>query len=144
MTDATCIFCKIIAGEIPAYKVYEDGHALAFLDIAPFEKGHVLVISKYHAPTLPDLPPNELCATMLAVQKLAAVFKARLPCDGFNLLQNNGACASQTIPHVHFHIVPRWNGRPVTWVPGRYDDPAPELAAIQRRLADPCLLPQNP
>jgi histidine triad (HIT) family protein len=134
MTDATCIFCKIIAGEIPAYTIYEDEHALAFLDIAPFEKGHVLVVSKHHSPTLLDLPGHTLGGLLAAVQNVAAALLDKLPCDGFNLLQNNGACASQTIPHVHFHIVPRRNGRPLNWIPGTYDDPATELAALQTKL----------
>jgi histidine triad (HIT) family protein len=134
MTDAACIFCKIIAGEIPAYKVYEDECALAFLDIAPFEKGHVLVVSKRHAPTLPDLPDNALGGLLAAVKTVASGLLANLPCDGFNVLQNNGACASQTIPHVHFHVVPRWNGRPLNWIPGKYDNPAAELPALQAKL----------
>jgi histidine triad (HIT) family protein len=134
MTDATCIFCKIIAGEIPAYNVYEDGHALAFLDIAPFEKGHVLVVSKHHAPFLTDLPQTALAGLFSAVQAVASRLLAGLPCDGFNVLQNNGACASQTIPHVHFHVVPRWNGRPLNWIPGKYDDPDTELPALQKKL----------
>jgi histidine triad (HIT) family protein len=136
MTDANCIFCKIIAGEIPAYKVYEDEHALAFLDIAPFEKGHVLVVSKHHAPYLTDLPPASLAGLTAAVQRVASRLLARLPCDGFNLLQNNGACATQMVPHVHFHVVPRWNGKTVNWIPGKYEASSAELAALQSRLAN--------
>ena len=133
MKDTTCIFCKIIAGQIPAYKVYEDEHAFAFLDIAPFEKGHVLVVTKHHAPYVTDLPQAALFGLIEAVQNVAALLLQKLPCDGINLVQNNGACASQAVPHVHFHVVPRWNGRPVNWVPGTYDEPG-ELAALQRRL----------
>lgn len=135
MTDANCIFCKIIAGAIPAYTVYEDEHALAFLDIAPFEKGHVLVISKHHAPYSTDLLPAEFAGLAAAVQRVASRLLAKLPCDGFNLLQNNGACATQMVPHVHFHVVPRWNNRDVNWTPGKYDDPAAECQALQRRIA---------
>jgi len=133
MTDPTCIFCKIIAGQIPSYKVYEDEHTFAFLDIAPFEKGHVLVVTKHHAPYLTDLPQTALFGFITAVQSVAAQLLKKLPCDGFNLVQNNGTCASQAVPHVHFHVVPRWNGRPINWIPGQYGDPA-ELSAIQSRL----------
>ena len=134
MTDAACIFCKIIAGEIPAYKVYEDDHAIAFLDIAPFEKGHVLVVSKCHAERLTDLPQDALTNLFSAVQTVAAQVAKNLPCDGFNLLQNNGACATQTVPHVHVHIIPRWNDRPLNWIPGKYDAPATDLPALQKRI----------
>ena len=133
MIDPTCIFCKILAGQIPAYKVYEDEDAFAFLDIAPFEKGHVLVVTKHHAPYLTDLEKPTLFTLITAVQNVAALLLKKLPCDGFNLVQNNGLCATQVVPHVHFHIVPRWNERTVNWIPGKYDDPA-ELAAIHRRL----------
>jgi len=133
MIDPTCIFCKILAGQIPAYKVYEDEDAFAFLDIAPFEKGHVLVVTKHHAPYLTDLEKPTLFTLITAVQNVAALLLKKLPCDGFNLVQNNGLCATQVVPHVHFHIVPRWNNRTVNWIPGKYDDPA-ELAAIHRRL----------
>ena len=133
MTDPGCIFCKIIGGQIPAAKVYEDAHTFAFLDIAPFEKGHVLVVPKHHAAFLTDLPQPELLPVITAVQRVAALLLQKLPCDGFNLVQNNGACATQVVPHVHFHVVPRRNGQPVNWTPGAYADPA-ELAALQRRL----------
>ncbi|MDR2849211.1 MAG: HIT family protein [Verrucomicrobiota bacterium] len=137
MTDANCIFCKIIAGEIPAYAVYEDEHALAFLDIAPFERGHVLVVSKHHAAYLTELPPDALAGLTAAAQTVAARLLKNLGCDGFNLLQNNGACATQTVPHVHIHIVPRWNGRPVNWIPGAYDSPAADLAGLQQKIKAP-------
>jgi histidine triad (HIT) family protein len=133
MTDPTCIFCKIIAGQIPAYKVYEDEHTLAFLDIAPFEKGHVLVVSKRHAVLLTDLPQPHLGALIVAVRNVAALLLEKMPCDGYNLVQNNGACATQVVPHVHFHVIPRWNGRAPNWTPGAYGDTS-ELAVIQRCL----------
>jgi histidine triad (HIT) family protein len=133
MTDPTCIFCKIIAGQIPAYKVYEDEHTFAFLDIAPFEKGHVLVVPKHHTPFLTDLSQAQLLTFMTAVQNVAALLLKKMPCDGFNLVQNNGVCATQVVPHVHFHVVPRWNGRAINWIPGKYEDPG-ELAVIHARL----------
>lgn len=136
MKDPACIFCKIISGQIPSAKVYEDDRTFAFLDIAPFEKGHVLVVPKHHAALLTDLPRPELLPFMVAVQTVAGILLERLPCDGFNLVQNNGACATQVVPHVHFHVVPRWNGRPMSWTPGTYDGPE-ELDALVRRLTAP-------
>jgi histidine triad (HIT) family protein len=133
MTDPTCLFCKIIAGQIPAFNVYEDEHTFAFLDIAPFEKGHVLVVPKNHATRLTDLQPEVLFPFIKAVQSVAALLLKKMPCDGFNLLQNNGVCATQVVPHVHFHVIPRWNGRAVNWVPFTYEDPS-ELSALHRRL----------
>jgi histidine triad (HIT) family protein len=133
MTDPSCLFCKIIAGQIPAFKVYEDEHTFAFLDIAPFEKGHVLVVPKHHAAFLTDLQADALYPFITAVQNVASLLLGKLPCDGFNLVQNNGVCATQVVPHVHFHIIPRWNGRAVNWTPLAYEDPA-EPAAIRLRL----------
>lgn len=115
MHDAQCIFCKIVAGELPAYTVYEDEHTLAFLDIAPFAPGHLLVISKWHANYLTDLPDEQLRQLFSTVKKVAAKVMQNLPCDGFNLLQNNGACASQVVPHVHVHVIPRHEGVAARW-----------------------------
>ena len=136
MTDPACIFCRIISGQIPALKVYEDEQTFAFLDIAPFEKGHVLVVPKRHAAFITDLPQAELLPFISAVQKVAALLLKKLPCDGFNLVQNNGVCAIQVVPHVHFHIVPRRNGQAMNWTPLKYDDPG-ELSEIHRRLTAP-------
>ena len=102
-----CVFCAIAAGEIPSFKVYEDDVVLAYLDINPFTRGHVLVIPKEHFTGLLDTPSDVLKEIVVRVQKVAAHLKEALPCDGFNVLQNNGAAAGQTVPHVHFHIVPR-------------------------------------
>jgi len=120
MNDADCVFCKIIAGAIPSMTIDEDERTVSFLDIAPFERGHILVVPKVHARILTDLAEADLNAVILAVQKIGARLLERLPCDGFNVFQNNGACASQTVPHVHFHVVPRHVGQPLNWTPGRY------------------------
>lgn len=133
MHDPSCIFCKILAGSIPSSRVYEDADAVAFLDIAPFEKGHALVIPRYHAERIIDLPEDRLTRLIPAVSKVGSMLLDRLPCDGFNLLQSNGACATQVVPHVHFHVIPRWNGRAMRWIPGRYDSPD-EMAALASRL----------
>lgn len=102
-----CVFCAIAAGEIPSFKVYEDDLVLAYLDINPFTEGHTLVIPKVHSEGLLDTPVAELGEIMARVQKVAAHIKEALPCDGFNILQNNGEAAGQTVKHLHFHIVPR-------------------------------------
>ena len=133
VSDMDCVFCKIIAGIIPASVVYENGRTIAFLDIAPFEEGHVLVVPKHHAPMLTGLPKEDLLSAMLVAQKIGERLLSQLPCDGFNVLQNNGACASQTIPHVHFHVVPRHNGKPLSWTPGQYASPE-EIKKVQAKL----------
>lgn len=103
-----CIFCKIVKGEIPSTKLYEDENVLGFLDIAPAAKGHALVIPKKHYATLLDMPHEELKNVAEAVQKIAAATMVALPgVEGFNVLQSNNEVAGQVISHVHFHIIPR-------------------------------------
>lgn len=108
-----CVFCAIAAGEIPCFKVYEDELVLAYLDINPFSEGHTLVIPKAHTTGLLDTPEETLAALLARVKKVAAHLKSALGCDGFHILQNNGAAAGQTVGHIHFHIVPRRNGDPI-------------------------------
>ena len=108
-----CVFCAIAAGEIPCFKVFEDDFALAYLDINPFSEGHTLVIPKAHTTGLLDTPEETLAALLARVKKVAAHLKTALGCDGFHILQNNGATAGQTVGHIHFHIVPRREGDPI-------------------------------
>ena len=108
-----CVFCAIAAGEIPCFKVFEDDFALAYLDINPFSEGHTLVIPKAHTTGLQDTPEETLAALLARVKKVAAHLKTALGCDGFHILQNNGAAAGQTVGHIHFHIVPRREGDPI-------------------------------
>ena len=103
-----CIFCAIAAGEIPCFKVYEDDAVIAYLDINPCSEGHTLVIPKAHTSCLLDTPDETLAALLSRVKRIAAHLKAALPCDGFNILQNNGPAAGQSVAHIHFHIVPRY------------------------------------
>ena len=128
-----CVFCAIAAGEIPCFKVYEDELVLAYLDINPFSEGHTLVIPKAHTTGLLDTPEETLAALLARVKKVAAHLKAALPCDGFHILQNNGAAAGQTVGHIHFHIVPRRNGDPIEFAsrPGDMN----ELKALAARIA---------
>jgi histidine triad (HIT) family protein len=127
-----CVFCAIVDGEIPSFKIYEDEKALAFLDINPFSFGHALVVPKIHREGLLDAQDDELARLMAAVKKVAARIKAELKCDGFNILQNNGEAAGQTVKHIHFHIIPRRAGEAVAFesAPGDMQ----ELAELAKRL----------
>ncbi|KAK9479143.1 HIT-like domain-containing protein [Lipomyces japonicus] len=106
----SCIFCRIIKGEIPSYKVFESSKVYAFLDINPLSEGHTLVIPKYHAAKVHELPDDYLAEILPAAKKIALALGAT-PDDTFqyNLLQNNGALAHQVVPHVHFHVIPKPN-----------------------------------
>jgi histidine triad (HIT) family protein len=112
-----CLFCKIAAGAIPSTKVYEDDNVLAFLDIAPVEKGHTLVISKrIHSEALIETPNDVLSELCAAARKIgSALMKAGF--GGFNVVQNNYPDGGQAIPHIHLHVIPRIKGRtaPLAW-----------------------------
>jgi histidine triad (HIT) family protein len=126
------IFTRIASGEIPAARVYEDEHTLAFLDVGPASRGHTLVICKEELPTLLDLPPDLLAAVARSVQTVARAIMAALQPDGLNIVQNNGAASGQTVPHYHVHIIPRWEGDNALrhWKPGTSTpDELKELAA---------------
>ena len=109
-----CIFCKIVSGEIPSVKVYEDDRVFAFMDINPINEGHLLIIPKSHAATIHEIAEADFLAVMSATHKLADAVKKALNPDGINLLQLNGKAANQVVPHLHVHIVPRWFGDGVT------------------------------
>ena len=109
-----CIFCKIVSGEIPSVKVYEDDRVLAFMDINPVNEGHLLIIPKAHAATIHEIAEGDFLAVMSATRKLASAVKKALNPDGINLLQLNGKAANQVVPHLHVHIVPRWFGDGLT------------------------------
>ncbi|MEW5907772.1 MAG: HIT family protein [Patescibacteria group bacterium] len=115
-----CIFCKIIKGEIPADKVYEDKNALAFLDITPVNPGHILLVPKKHFKNLYDLPDSELKNLAPILKKLAIATKNAVDASGINIHMNNEKSAGQLVAHAHFHIIPRfsydgyrhWHGQP--------------------------------
>ncbi len=106
--NSSCIFCKVLSGEIPAQKVYEDAYVLAFLDINPASRGHTLVVSKEHYELLTQMPEREYLSFMQSVQKVAKGLMKYT--DAVNILQNNGKDAGQLVPHVHMHIIPRRPG----------------------------------
>lgn len=135
MTDT--IFSKIIRGEVPCHKVYEDSFVFAFLDIGPLSRGHTLVIPKEAAPTL-DLLSDEASAAIGRVlpRLCRAVLKAT-GCAAYNVLQNNGAAAHQAVMHVHFHIIPKEPGGAglwIGWTPGKLDPSAG--AELAKKIAD--------
>ncbi len=108
MTD--CVFCKIISGELGSYKVYEDQHVLAFLDISRDYMGHTLVVPKEHCPSLLEATPAQLQHINNAVQKISRHYVECCGFDGVNVLTNCGSSAGQTVMHLHMHIIPRTNG----------------------------------
>ena len=127
-----CIFCKIISGEIPSKKVYENDKLLAFYDINPQSPIHILVIPKEHNTGLLDTSDTTLANLIASVKKVAAHLKSTLPCDGFNILQNNGEAAGQTVMHIHFHIVPRYGKEEIAFESHKGD--MEELKALADRI----------
>ena len=128
-----CIFCKIIAGEISGYKVYEDNKTLAFLDIAPVSDGHILVVPKKHYKNIEDISEEELYATIKTVKKIGKALKKSLDISGYNVNINNNPIAGQIIPHIHFHIIPRYkNDGLKLWIQGKYKDK--EAEKIQNKI----------
>ncbi len=105
-----CIFCKIISGEIPCHKVYEDAHALSFLDIKPHAKGHTVVIPRIHAETSFDLSDTDMQHLILSMQNTMKRIQAILSPDGFNVGWNHNPTGGQVVPHLHVHIFPRYEG----------------------------------
>ena len=130
-----CIFCKIIKGEIPATKVYEDGDVLAFMDIGPVVKGHTLVIPKLHFDPLMEAPPAVLQTLIVVVQRIARAQMKGLQADGINISQANGKAAGQVVPHIHFHVIPRFtaDGFHGNWIAKAYDSPG-EMNAFADRI----------
>ena len=130
-----CVFCKIVAGELPSYKVYEDEKVLAFLDINPVNPGHTLLIPKEHYETTLDTPDELLQAMAAAMKKIAPAVMRAVKADAWNLGVNNGAAAGQIVMHTHWHIIPRfardehrlWRGEP--YVEG-------EAARVARHITD--------
>ena len=119
-----CIFCKIANGEIPAATLYEDENFRVILDLGPASKGHALILPKSHAANIYKLSDEMAAKAMILAKKMATAMTAALKCDGFNIVQNNGECAGQTVFHFHMHLIPRYEGDQVgiTWKPGTLTD----------------------
>ena len=114
-----CIFCKIIKGELPSYKVYEDGSTIAFLDIRPVNAGHTLVVPKKHSQNIFDIAPEDWRAVSETVRKLAIAIEKGTNADGVNIAMNNREHAGQIVPHPHVHIIPRFKGDGFKLMPQR-------------------------
>jgi histidine triad (HIT) family protein len=133
--EQDCIFCKIVAGELPSIVVDEDERTVAFMDINPATRGHALVVPRRHAPDLLSIEPSELAAVAYAAQRLASLAKQRLKADGVNVINSCGAAAWQTVFHFHLHVIPRYQGDPMRlpWLPapGNPAEIAAAAAAIK-------------
>jgi histidine triad (HIT) family protein len=129
-----CLFCKVVAGAIPAHKIFEDAQTLAFLDIAPGATGHCLIIPKVHAEGIFDVPSEVWAALMESSRVVAIRLREALPCDGINLVQNSGKAAFQSVFHVHIHLLPRYAGDDLKlpWAPKIADHGA--LAALAAQI----------
>ena len=116
-----CIFCKIANGEIPSATLYEDEDFRVILDLGPASKGHSLILPKSHAANIYELPDETAAKAMVLAKKMATKLR---DCDGFNIVQNNGEIAGQTVFHFHMHLIPRYEGDQVglTWKPGELTD----------------------
>jgi histidine triad (HIT) family protein len=134
MRDPDCLFCKIVAGELPSQQVDSDERTVAFMDISPATRGHALVVPRNHAANLLEVDPEDLAAVAVAAQRLAKRAVDRLGADGVNLINSCGADAWQTVFHLHMHVIPRYAGDPLKlpWVPAPGD--ADEIAATAERL----------
>lgn len=135
MTDPYCLFCKILARDIPAEIVDEDERTIAFMDINPATRGHALVVPRKHARNLLEIDDDELAATMIAAKRLAARVNDRLGADGVNLLNCCGQAAWQSVFHFHVHVLPRYQDDPLRlpWAPAPGDPDQIAAAAAELR-----------
>jgi histidine triad (HIT) family protein len=134
MRDPDCLFCKIIAGELPSQQVDSDERTIAFMDISPATRGHALVVPRNHVVNVLDADPGDFAAVAAAAQRLAQRAVERLGADGVNLLTSGGGVAWQTVFHLHIHVIPRYADDPLKlpWVPSPGD--ADEIAATAELL----------
>jgi len=136
-TAASCIFCRIVKGEIPSFAVYEDAHVLAFLDISPLAKGHTLVIPKRHAAKIEEMTSEEAAALFKAVHKIARPICESVDARDSTIAFNNGPAAGQEVAHVHCHIVPRWQGDTFGPIHRMFEKPTvskDELSQLHQRI----------
>ncbi len=133
-TDGSCIFCKIVAGQVPCFKLHEDATTIAFMDINPAAPGHALAVAKGHWPTVDVIPAEMLGAVAATAQRVARAALKALEPAGLSLVQANGVGAAQSVPHLHVHVIPRAvnDGLLINWqaVPGDMK----EIEAVYKRL----------
>lgn len=124
MSQSDCVFCKIVAGQIPSLKVFENDACLAFLDIGPLADGHLLIVPKKHYEWITEVPAGEIAAVTTAIPPLAKAMVQVTGAEGFNVLQNNGRVSGQAVMHVHFHLIPRREGDGLgyPWNAGKYPE----------------------
>ncbi len=136
MKKEDCIFCRIAAGDIPSETVYEDDDYRAILDLGPASRGHTLILPKEHFRDVTELSAHYAAGILPVAAKIGEAMKKALSCDGFNLVQNNGEAAGQTVMHFHMHVIPRYNSEtaPIAaWEPHKADPE--ELKQIREQLA---------
>ena len=140
MTDKNCLFCRIVAGEIPSTKIYEDDLVYAFLDISPINKGHVLVVPKEHHESSATIPEATAGRMFHVGSRIGVALRRKLDYDAFNLHLADGAAAGQVVMHAHLHVVPRgvedgfhWNWRQLSYAEG---EAAEIAAAVSARLKE--------
>lgn len=136
MKKEDCIFCGIANGKIPSRTLFEDAQFRVILDLGPAAKGHALVLPKEHYSCLFELPEDQCRDAFALARRMAVRIKEKLGCDGFNLVQNNGEAAGQTVPHFHIHLIPRYrtDGQTIGWKPG---NPSPEeLDTVKELLCE--------
>jgi histidine triad (HIT) family protein len=133
MSDPDCLFCKIVAGDIPSIKVHEDERTVAFMDVNPGARGHLLVVPREHAPNLHEIDAEDLAAVARSAQTMAGRVVDKLGADGVNVIQNNGRAAWQTVFHYHVHVLPRWSDDPIKlpWTPTPGDEDEIKAAAAE-------------
>lgn len=135
MKEENCIFCKIAAGDIPSATIYEDEYFRVILDVQPATRGHALILPKCHVKNLYELEDKMAEKVLPIAKKVMGQMTEVLGCDGYNILQNNEACAGQTVFHYHMHLIPRYEGQEIglTWESGTLDEETKEeiLSKIQ-------------
>ena len=136
MKKDNCIFCKIANGEIPSKTLYEDESFRVILDLAPATKGHALILPKEHSDNVYQLPEDTAAGAMKLAKKMAGIMTEKLHADGFNLVQNNGEVAGQTVMHFHLHLIPRYegDGQHIAWNPG--ETTQEELEEIRKQITE--------
>ena len=134
MAEADCVFCKVVAGQVPAVRVDEDEHTVAFMDLNPWTRGHALVVPRKHTPNLYEIDDEELRRVGAAAKRLAIRMRDRLGAEGINLLNSTNPAAWQTVFHFHVHVIPRYEDDPleVPTRPGEADED--ELRQIAETL----------
>lgn len=136
MRKDNCIFCKIVNGEIPSHVLYEDEQFKVILDVNPATKGHALILPKEHYANLYELPEETAADAMKLAQRMMRKMTEKLDCDGFNIVQNNGEAAGQTVFHFHMHLIPRYknDGEILKYIAG--DPGQEELERIKKTLTE--------